>query len=299
MARRGENIYKRKDGRWEGRYIKKRKNDGSICFGYVFSHSYQELRKQLYEEKLSKAELNFNYKQRKAKGIKVELWVMSWLLKQKKNVRYNTYISYESKMKYHVLPYFSDFYLVEITKKDIQNWLEKLYLTLKASSVKVIVRIFSMCLNDAVAEEIIIKNPINGVRLIDDNSVNTTKAFSQEEQKRIEEQIFKTEKTVQTYFPCYLTLYTGLRVGELTGLKWEDVNFEEKYLFVQRSVQRIKTEKNKSMLMETKTKTISSQRTIPLSSDVIYWLKIWEKKNKNSSEYIIYGRNGNPMDQRN
>ena len=42
MARRGENIYKRKDGRWEGRYIKSRTCSGKIIYGYVYAKTYRE-----------------------------------------------------------------------------------------------------------------------------------------------------------------------------------------------------------------------------------------------------------------
>lgn len=52
--RKGKNIYKRKDGRWEGRYIKE-KREGKIVYGYVYGKSYQEaLQKKMAEEKYSK-----------------------------------------------------------------------------------------------------------------------------------------------------------------------------------------------------------------------------------------------------
>ena len=47
MPRKGENIYKRKDGRWEGRYIKERKEEGSIKYGYVYDHSYKGVKSKL------------------------------------------------------------------------------------------------------------------------------------------------------------------------------------------------------------------------------------------------------------
>ena len=46
MPRKGENIYKRKDGRWEGRYIKSRSGKKAI-YGYVYAKSYSEVRKKL------------------------------------------------------------------------------------------------------------------------------------------------------------------------------------------------------------------------------------------------------------
>lgn len=44
MPRKGENIYKRKDGRWEARYIKERTSDGKAVYGYVYANSYQEVK---------------------------------------------------------------------------------------------------------------------------------------------------------------------------------------------------------------------------------------------------------------
>ena len=53
MPRKGENIYKRADGRLEGRYIKSRKQDGSPRFGYVYAASYSEVKSKLIEFKAS------------------------------------------------------------------------------------------------------------------------------------------------------------------------------------------------------------------------------------------------------
>ena len=48
MAKRGENIRKRKDGRWEGRYIKGRKADRTAIWGYIYGHSYNEVKEKLF-----------------------------------------------------------------------------------------------------------------------------------------------------------------------------------------------------------------------------------------------------------
>ena len=51
MARRGENIHKRKDGRWEGRYIKARTPDRRICWGYIYGTTYAEVKQRLVHKK--------------------------------------------------------------------------------------------------------------------------------------------------------------------------------------------------------------------------------------------------------
>ena len=51
MARRGENIHKRKDGRWEGRYIKTRTLEGKIQWGYIYGTAYAEVKRVLIQKK--------------------------------------------------------------------------------------------------------------------------------------------------------------------------------------------------------------------------------------------------------
>ena len=55
MARRGENIHKRKDGRWEGRYIKAHTPEGKIQWGYVYGTVYAEVKRVLIQKKLKKS----------------------------------------------------------------------------------------------------------------------------------------------------------------------------------------------------------------------------------------------------
>ena len=55
MPRKGENIYKRKDGRWEGRFIKGRTNDGKAIYGYLYSKTYRDLKTNFSWQKLNAA----------------------------------------------------------------------------------------------------------------------------------------------------------------------------------------------------------------------------------------------------
>lgn len=73
MARRGENIYKRKDGRYEGRYIKYYDSSGKAVYGYIYSKSYAEIKEKL-------AQCTTEKKQTKSSSnIKLSNWLMSWI----------------------------------------------------------------------------------------------------------------------------------------------------------------------------------------------------------------------------
>ena len=60
MAKRGENIRKRKDGRWEGRYIKGRKSDRTAIWGYIYGHSYNEVKEKLTIKKMEVQQFALN-----------------------------------------------------------------------------------------------------------------------------------------------------------------------------------------------------------------------------------------------
>jgi len=60
MARRGENIRKRKDGRWKGRYIKARTPEGKIQWGYVYGTAYVEVKRVLIQRKAEAGFYNLN-----------------------------------------------------------------------------------------------------------------------------------------------------------------------------------------------------------------------------------------------
>ncbi|MCJ1969309.1 class C sortase [Pseudolactococcus carnosus] len=76
MSKRGENIYKRKDGRWEGRYIKGRKVDGKIQYGYIYSNSYKTTQNKLIEKKYL---YRVNQKDRLLYSGSVGQWLTHWL----------------------------------------------------------------------------------------------------------------------------------------------------------------------------------------------------------------------------
>ena len=89
MARHGENIYKRKDGRWEGRYIKGYDVNGKSIPGYVYGKTYKEAK-----EKLTLAKVNAKEKiKRVSSDILVSDWFDKWLESQKRIKRSSTNIS--------------------------------------------------------------------------------------------------------------------------------------------------------------------------------------------------------------
>lgn len=114
--RKGKNIYKRKDGRWEGRYIKKkkrRKNSLWICVWKVVSRSFAE--KKMAEEKHSKKKMII------AKN-EFEQLCYDWLERKSDQVKLSSINKYESILHPHILPFLKSHNLEAITDHTIEEF---------------------------------------------------------------------------------------------------------------------------------------------------------------------------------
>ena len=120
----------------------------------------------------------------------------------------------------------------------------------------------------------------------------TIGTFSRTEQALLLESIYRQmDKFMAEVLLC---LYTGLRLGELCALRWEDIDFEGKTLTVNRTVQRIAVpgHMTKTILLETPPKSESSKRTIPLTPELLQILSQFKGKNP----YVFGGEK--PLDPR-
>ena len=90
MSRRGENIYKRKDGRWEGRYIKKYGFNKKAVYGYVYGHSYTEVKSKLSDAKSGGDKKNTTNTNSKV----LAYYCAKWLDEEKKHLKPSTYAKY-------------------------------------------------------------------------------------------------------------------------------------------------------------------------------------------------------------
>ncbi|MDY6402340.1 MAG: N-terminal phage integrase SAM-like domain-containing protein [Synergistales bacterium] len=126
MPRKGENIFKRKDGRWEGRYIKG--HDGKkAVYGYVFGKSYSEV-KQKKAEAVSQLEIGQSRlkTQKLAKSPNFENIAHQWLEEFKPIRKKSTIVKYMSQLKNYIIPAFGKFNLSDIGNEDIISFANKL-----------------------------------------------------------------------------------------------------------------------------------------------------------------------------
>ncbi|WP_339101763.1 tyrosine-type recombinase/integrase [Candidatus Enterococcus clewellii] len=290
----GENIYKRKDGRWEGRYPKARKEDGSLHYGYIYGQSYRSVKKKIIERK------NYYYFQKKIPLKKYSGtfadWGEYWLRNIKGNqIKPSTYTSYENKMRVHLHPYLGDKQLDKIAAKDISKTIEILSSNLGVSSVRLIYRLLNSCLEAAKGRGYISSNPCIDIEL-PSTCQKKVEAFPWDDQKKMLEISQKNQK----YLPVLLALEAGLRIGEICGLKWEDIDFSTSVLHVRRTVQRVSSQAEgaKTELIEGSPKTIKGLRTIPLTQNLHQILSELAITQEVKSSYVIQTQNHTRMEPR-
>lgn len=281
MARHGENIYKRKDGRYEGRYVTGKKSNGTTRFGYVYGMRYTDVKKRLLEKK---AEIQQTiHPEAAVHGMTVEKWMRSWLETDLLGgIKASSYLTYLNQMNRHILPCLGRMQMASITPEMVHSFLECLQAKgLGENTVRGIYRLLSAAMRAALDDGIISKNPCRKICVKRGERVQQ-RVFSREEQKKVEKTLSQGEDLTALF-----AMYTGLRLGEICGLRWSDINWENGTATVCRTVQRLKrmdTDKclkcggAKTYLMIGSPKSPSSCRTIPIPTFLLKRLEIQKKQ---------------------
>lgn len=283
--RRGENIYKRKDGRWEGRYHKGRKINGKIKYGYVYGKTFKEVRAKLYPLKVKFQEIN---ETQGDAAMSYFEWGVHWLSKIKREVKLSTYAGYEYKLKKYIFPVIGESALNEITNDSCQEVLESLEdLKLSVSSIHLIYQLFTRCLKAAQAEGILIINPSQKLKL-PKLKKKRVHALTKKEQTKLE----KAAKSAgEKGLPTLLSLYTGLRIGEISALKWEDIDLDTSIIHVENTIQRIPVtyDANVTRIVKGGSKSENGVRSIPIGKKIKELLL--EHRDRSTSEYVFSVKN--------
>ena len=99
MARRGENIYKRKDGRWEGRYIKGRNPNNKAIYGYIYGSTYRDVKNKLQMKKLMVLEADTS----SDNSILLSNAANAWLKSMAPRFKESTKIKYHNLLTMYIL----------------------------------------------------------------------------------------------------------------------------------------------------------------------------------------------------
>ena len=137
----------------------------------------------------------------------------------------------ESKFKREIEPFFTQYEFDEIKPLTIEKWKNNLLLRYDVNTVRKYMNMLKSIMTKAVANDLCYKNPFDGVEKIKSVKAKRTAIYTQDEMAKM---LFSAEGWLK-YF-LFIAFGTGMRVGELLALKWDDVDFEKKCITVQRSI---------------------------------------------------------------
>jgi len=302
MPRRGENIRKRKDGRWEARYIKYYDSNGKAVYGYVYAKTYFEVKKKQNEsvEKITTKALPI--KEHEATFREV---LFLWLDNNKIKLKPQTYAKYLNLIENHIIPDLGHNKIKKVDSNLINN-----FLFLKSANGRLdgkgglspsYLQSIAFIITSAIAF-----STTEGYRVSFIGEIRTPpkRKYKSEinvlthEEQGVLEKYLSQEKT-DKHIGVFLSLYTGLRIGEVCGLRWEDVDLDNKTIHIRNTVERItnierKQNESKTLLILCDTKTISSNRIIPIPSKVYEVLSHYQK----NTGFVIKGHSYEYTDPR-
>ena len=290
------NIRKRSDGRWEGRYTAGRDPEtGKTVYKNVLGKTQAEVKAKLKQAIQENTEVDTL----KAAQYTVGQWMDIWFENYAKiKVRPTSHQTYRGYIDNHIKPNIGKIQLNKLTTLELQKLYKKLLSRgrvdrieakgqpkgLSPKTVRNIHQVISSAMDFAKAQKLIAVNPTDGCAL--------PKLEHREMKTLPVEQLasfLREAKESGVFEMYYIELATGLRRGELLGLKWEDLDLEQGTLRVQRQVSRINGE-----VVEAPLKTKNSYRTISLGEDAVGILKKQRKK-CGGSEYVFPSPTGGPI----
>ena len=262
MSRRGENIRKRSDGRWEGRYMIY-SLDGHKKYRSVYSHTYKGVKQKLMQFKANTVIMQTSQSETDAdkQSVTIDDLSQQWLAYVLNHRKYSTYRKYAGIYEKYIQKSFGDIMTEELRPDMIASALSK---DLSASLYQSIYCVFNRILN--YGSQYYGTDKIHLVPVLTRNSAKPIGTLNIYEQKKLVDYLLKDTDLYKT--GILICLFMGLRLGEICALKWEDIDLQNRILHINRTVQRldcVNTEStNKTILFEGPPKTIHSIREIPV-----------------------------------
>ena len=264
MPRKGENIFKRKDGRWEGRYIKAHE-DGKAIYGYVFGKSYLEAKRK-------KSVAMLMIKPQKTHSALVKDIACRWLEELKPIRKKSTIVKYAGQLKNYILPAFGEMNLSIISNEKLNLFGKNLLKKLSPKTVSDILSRMKSIRRFALLHGYEVGYIPEGIRMSQNKS--QIKILSKTDEKKLIAHLKNDLSPVNV--GILLSLFTGIRLGELCALKWSDFSFDDKEFHIRRTMQRLnnldEASSKKTTIEISEPKSQSSIRTIPIPEKFIVYL---------------------------
>lgn len=287
MPRRGENIYKRKDGRWEGRYIRGRTPAGKAEYGYVYAKSYAACR-----EKRRRMEDALPQKPMLTGEMSVCQAAEFFLSERRGALKASTIGRYEYMIRHYIVPEIGTILLRDLTAEKLSVFFSRLQdrgLSCKSTrDVGVLLKtIFKV-----VKKKCHCDCPGRDVELPAYRS-KKVEVFADHEIAALAQKVLDAPDI--TGLCALLILNTGLRLGEICALRKSDIDFRSGFLRIEHSVARVRDASGTHLVVQSP-KSSSSVRLVAIPNDMLELLKT-ATQNIQKDNYLLTNTN-TPMEPR-
>ena len=283
MSRRGDNIHKRSDGRWEGRYISGRRDNGKAVYSSVYAYTYSECAEKL---KLARCDLL-----PKAMPVTVYELYEAWLAGRKNTVKQSTLVSYSNLFDNYIKQRLGSKRADSLNAFILNRFADELLRSggrngqgLSAVTVQEVMILLRSVLKYGELEYGL-DDPAKNISL-PKTERHEIKPFDKSEIMRIRNAAICGDISE---LGILLTLYTGLRIGELCALTWADIDISQQLIHIRKTLFRIKNpsgDKPKTVVVTDSPKSISSLRDVPIPTFMLRTLaKI--KAAHNGNEFFL------------
>ncbi len=283
----GENIFKRKDGRWEARYIKGYELSGKIKYGFCYGKTYKEAKEKVTRAKASlisgKPAADAGSRRRFA------YFCDEWFESGKSRLKESTCVKYKTMIEKHIKPHLGGCFPLAFNDLLMEQFTNELLFEEKLApkTVKDIIVVLRSILNYTAKR---FPNTFPNVDIIyPKESKKEMRVLTREEQARFV--TYLLDDMDECKFGILLALLTGIRIGELCALRWENISLKEKTIKITSTMQRLKdidqsrTAKTKIVIGSPKSDT--SFRTIPISD---YAAELcWKMNPKSPAAFVLTG----------
>ena len=292
MARTGENIYKRKDGRWEARYIVSYDETGKAKYKYLYARSYSDVKAKLLKAQ-NGMPIVCDIEKQSNKDF-YEFWLNQWLKARKISIKESTYIRYRNTIKNHIKPELGKYPINKISTALMEKFVYNKLINgrldgnggLSPKTMSDILLIIKESFKYAQAFGIITICSFDRISVKKSNQ--EMRVLSVSEQKRLLS-ILLTD--LDRYkLGVFICLYTGIRIGELCALQWKNISLSDKTMKIEHTMQRLQDEDPnalyKTKIIVTEPKSNAAIRTIPLPDFLTEAIKTF---NGSANTYILSG----------
>lgn len=296
MPRKGENIYKRKDNRWEARYIKGYHPDGAPRYGYCYGKTYREARQKLTAAKA--ALVAGRQPSTASRKKRFGAYCDEWLQLNRDRVKQSTYVKYNGMLQKHIKPHLGGCLLQTLSSVAIEQFSHCLLWEegLSAKTVKDILTVLHSVLKYISRNA---PEPLPMIEIVYPKvPKQEVRVLTRDEQAHFMRYLLKDMDCCK--FGVLMALLTGMRIGEICALQWKHICLQEQAVRVKATMQRLQnlddtcSAKTKVVISEPKSST--SDRIIPLTQ---YALKLCIAQRKHDAEaFVLTGMVGHYMEPR-